>query len=192
LWVLPLCLGTLFVDVAAEAGTPPAKARHTPAQRARSVAGKTSAWRVSVPMEFDLVSETFDARDKGKVREILILRQQGVERVRLEIFDNADRRSTDAWAQGEMAFLSDTAASRTAVEASPAKRPALRLAFDRSPQAYARWVALFAIEDHFVRLTCIDTTDLVARGAFQRALETFTLGDKTMKTKQKARAGGAR
>lgn len=109
-----------------------------------------------------------DSAPLHKIRHQLTVTVAHRRLVRIDIWDDPDRRELSVWAQQHLGFLLDDATTIQPTAVTPARLEGLLLEHSRSPQAHPRTSVLLATGGRVFRVTCLDSEDTAARAIFDR------------------------
>lgn len=136
-----------------------------PDQPAPAVFRSALGWQLVPPTGFGLrhLPAPADATPR-QIAETLTLTQQGAERIRIDVYRNAQKQRLDDWISAEMTRETEGAHWQQ-VPATPAKVPAMLANMPKSPQRHAQQLVFFASGDFLVQISCLIGADpLVAVG----------------------------
>lgn len=95
--------------------------------------------------------------------------------VSIDVWRNADRLPLPRWIERYLAYVLDESSVADWRPLSRHAAPGLLVERPRTPQAFGRRIAVVAVGESVVRLTCNRTDDVAAVALFERVLETLQL-----------------
>ena len=126
--------------------------------------------RMPVPWrDYRITSRHFDpAGPIHQIRHQLSVALQGQPTVRIDVWDDPQRRPIAQWAEQTVPFLLDDSRAATTRRATTWNQEGLILEQAGSPQAHPRRTALVAAGGRVFRITCLRAQDERARAACER------------------------
>ena len=125
----------------------------------------------SAPRRALVTSRHFDASlPAGKIRHEIRIEPEGHAEVRIDVWDDPERRPLAAWFERHMAFLRQGAERVQPLALTRARLDGMLIDHPRSPQSASMRTALVSSGARVFRLTCLDADDAVSHALFTRLL----------------------
>ncbi len=168
-------LPTLLVLLSAEGGGRPVPEPASVAWDGESVRLHTDAparLQLSVPTADYLVeARHFPAGPAGVLRHTLLVTGSRGQLLLVDVFDNPDRLTLGQFFEVHLGWLRDPSTSVLDGVAGKDGVPALLVDQPRTGQAWAQRLAVFALGDRILKVSCLNRDDPILLRLFERALE---------------------
>lgn len=111
--------------------------------------------------------------EAAKLEHSLTLTLSDGPAVVVDVWRNPDRLALQRWFDQHLAFMVEKDTAVLSRSAGRARVEALLLEQPRTGQAFARKVAVFALGDRVLRVSCINRDDRASHAAWERILDTL-------------------
>lgn len=164
--IFPLVLALAVTFLACERGLTPQveqEGRASTTQEPSSAQthnDPTAGVRFPVPSGLLVETEQFPGvTEPGVIRHMFTLTDQDREVLRVELWNNATRTPLAAWFDAHLSFMRDGLARVTWGPVAPAQVRGMTFTWPRSGQSTGQRIALFALGDQVIRVTCQNWQD---------------------------------